>query len=72
MRTFSRAPRPHRALRQAGLTTISCPQIWDDFCAKPGNIRDGTSVADTCDHFRLFKEDIARTCDQPRRVGPRS
>lgn len=33
-------------------------QIWDDFCARPGNIRDGTSVADSCDHFDLFKEDI--------------
>ncbi|CDZ98434.1 glycoside hydrolase family 1 protein [Phaffia rhodozyma] len=35
------------------------PSIWDKFCTQPGKIQDGTSVARTCDHVRLFKEDIA-------------
>lgn len=35
------------------------PSIWDTFCAVPGNVRDGSSGAVACDHYRRFPEDIA-------------
>ncbi len=33
--------------------------IWDTFCAKPGNIRDGSNGLIACDHLRLWREDLA-------------
>ncbi|KAL7415189.1 glycoside hydrolase family 1 protein [Mrakia frigida] len=35
------------------------PSNWDRFCEQPGTIIDGSSVARTTDHYRLFREDIA-------------
>lgn len=35
------------------------PCIWDTFCAKPGNIRDGSDGLTACDHVRLWREDLA-------------
>jgi len=33
--------------------------IWDRFCATPGNVVDGSSGADACDHYRLWRRDVA-------------
>jgi beta-glucosidase len=33
--------------------------IWDRFCKKPGAIVDGSSGANACDHYRLWRRDIA-------------
>ena len=33
--------------------------IWDRFCARPGVIKDGSSGAVACDHYRRFGEDVA-------------
>jgi beta-glucosidase len=33
--------------------------IWDRFCARPGAIGDGSSGAVACDHYRLWRDDIA-------------
>lgn len=35
------------------------PSIWDDFAATPGKIRDGSTPAVACDHYHLYKEDVA-------------
>ncbi len=32
--------------------------IWDQFCAVPGNIRDGSSGAIACDHYHRWREDL--------------
>ncbi|MDQ3232442.1 MAG: family 1 glycosylhydrolase, partial [Pseudobdellovibrionaceae bacterium] len=32
--------------------------IWDDFCAQPGKILDGSNGALACDHYRLFRRDV--------------
>ncbi|MBQ8655375.1 MAG: beta-glucosidase [Clostridia bacterium] len=34
------------------------PSIWDDFCAEPGRVRDGSDGRVACDHYRLFREDV--------------
>jgi beta-glucosidase len=36
------------------------PSIWDTFCSQPGNINDGSNIDTACDHYHLFREDIAR------------
>src|SRR5471032_2035088 len=33
--------------------------IWDNFCATPGRIRDGSSGETSVDHFHRFMEDVA-------------
>ena len=33
--------------------------IWDDFCAKKGNILDGSNGDVACDHVNRYKEDVA-------------
>jgi len=35
------------------------PSIWDVFAAQSGKIRDGGTPAVACDHYHLWKEDIA-------------
>ncbi len=32
--------------------------IWDDFCAQPGKIIDGSDGLIACDHYRLWQQDI--------------
>ena len=32
--------------------------IWDRFCRDPGRIRDGSSGAVACDHYRRWPEDL--------------
>jgi beta-glucosidase len=32
--------------------------IWDEFCRRPGAIRDGSSGERACDHYHRFAEDI--------------
>ena len=32
--------------------------IWDTFCDKPGNIRDGSSGAVACDHYNRWPQDL--------------
>ncbi|WP_286234224.1 GH1 family beta-glucosidase [Thalassotalea sediminis] len=34
------------------------PCIWDTFCAKEGNIIDGSNGAIACDHFNRWQEDV--------------
>ncbi|WP_141732627.1 GH1 family beta-glucosidase [Oligoflexus tunisiensis] len=34
------------------------PSIWDDFCAQPGRIRDGSNGLVACDHYRLWPRDV--------------
>lgn len=33
--------------------------IWDDFCARAGNIDDGSNGDVACDHINRYKEDVA-------------
>ncbi len=33
--------------------------IWDTFCQRPGNIKNGDSGRIACDHYHRFREDIA-------------
>jgi beta-glucosidase len=33
--------------------------IWDRFCKTPGNVVDGSSGATACDHYRLWRRDVA-------------
>ncbi|OFX02390.1 MAG: beta-glucosidase [Alphaproteobacteria bacterium RIFCSPHIGHO2_12_FULL_63_12] len=33
--------------------------IWDAFAATPGKIKDGSTPAAACDHYHLYKEDVA-------------
>jgi beta-glucosidase len=35
------------------------PSIWDTFCRLPWKIRDGTNGDVACDHYHLYKEDVA-------------
>ena len=35
------------------------PSVWDTFCAEPGRIRDGSSGAEACDHYRRYAEDVS-------------
>lgn len=35
------------------------PSIWDDFCARPGAISDGSSGAVALDHYHRYREDVA-------------
>ncbi len=37
--------------------------IWDRFCAKPGNVRNGESGALACDFYHRYPEDIALARD---------
>lgn len=32
--------------------------IWDEFCRRPGAIRDGSSGERACDHYHRFEEDL--------------
>ena len=32
--------------------------VWDDFCARPGTILDGSDGSVACDHYHRFKEDV--------------
>ena len=34
--------------------------IWDRFAAEPGRIADGSNPGVACDHFHLWREDVAR------------
>ncbi|HET7277033.1 MAG TPA: family 1 glycosylhydrolase [Dermatophilaceae bacterium] len=33
--------------------------VWDDFCDRPGAIRDGSSGTVACDHYHRYADDIA-------------
>ncbi|WP_243095121.1 GH1 family beta-glucosidase [Thermus thalpophilus] len=35
------------------------PSIWDAFARRPGAIRDGSSGEPACQHYRLWREDLA-------------
>ena len=35
------------------------PSIWDTFCRLPGKIRGGANGDIACDHYHLYKEDVA-------------
>lgn len=39
------------------------PSIWDDFCAQPGRIKDGSDGLVACDHYHRFPDDIALMAD---------
>lgn len=34
------------------------PSIWDEFCRRPGAIRDRTNADAACDHYRRMPEDV--------------
>src|SRR5664279_5059079 len=34
------------------------PSIWDDFCAQPGRIMDGSDGMLACDHYHRYAADI--------------
>jgi beta-glucosidase len=34
------------------------PSIWDQFCAEPGRIKDGSDGRHACEHYRLWKDDV--------------
>lgn len=33
--------------------------VWDDFCAIPGKVLDGSDGSMACDHYHRYKEDVA-------------
>ena len=33
--------------------------VWDDFCATPGKVMDGSDGSMACDHYHRYKEDVA-------------
>lgn len=35
------------------------PCIWDTFCATPGKVKDGSNGDLACDHYHLWRDDIA-------------
>lgn len=35
------------------------PSIWDEFAARPGTIKDGSTPAIACDHYHRWQEDVA-------------
>ncbi|MCH6257499.1 GH1 family beta-glucosidase [Puniceicoccaceae bacterium K14] len=35
------------------------PSIWDTFAAKPGTTKDGLNPEVACDHYHLYKDDVA-------------
>jgi len=35
------------------------PSIWDVFCHEPGKIKEGATGDVACDHYHLFREDVA-------------
>lgn len=35
------------------------PSIWDAFCAVPGNVRNNENANFACNHYELYKDDIA-------------
>ncbi len=39
------------------------PSIWDEFCARPGAIKDGSSGERACDHYHRMAEDLALISD---------
>ena len=39
------------------------PSIWDRFCEKPGNVRNGESGALACDFYHRYRDDIALARD---------
>ena len=39
------------------------PSIWDQFCAQPGRITDGSDGLQACDHYHRFHEDVALMAD---------
>ncbi len=39
------------------------PSIWDDFCAQPDRIKDGSNGLVACDHYHRFREDVALMAD---------
>lgn len=34
------------------------PSVWDDFCARPGNVKDGSSGRIACDHYHRYEADF--------------
>ena len=35
------------------------PSIWDEFCRRPGAVRQGASGNSACDHYHLYLQDVA-------------
>lgn len=50
----------HNKLEALVSRELTEAQIWDAYSSVPGNISDGTSTYKTCDHLRLWREDLAR------------
>ncbi|MBX3112445.1 MAG: beta-glucosidase [Fimbriimonadaceae bacterium] len=44
------------------------PSVWDEMCKRPGKVFDGHSGQTACDHYRLFKEDVAMMRDLGHKV----
>ena len=42
--------------------------VWDDFCDRPGAIRDGSSGATACDSYHRYPEDVALMSGLGRRL----
>ncbi len=47
----------------AALEGGKLPSIWDDFCARSGNIKDGSNGLIACDHVHRMREDVALIAD---------
>ena len=47
----------------AALEGGKLPSIWDDFCARTGNIKDGSNGLIACDHVHRMREDVALIAD---------
>ena len=62
-RSSGERPRPRTRSRARPRPTGAGSSIWDRFCEKPGNVRNGESGALACDFYHRYRDDIALARD---------
>jgi beta-glucosidase len=44
------------------------PSVWDEFCSQPGRVKGGQNGDVACDHYNLYREDVAMMRDMGLRA----